>query len=679
VLAALIGKCNTYSHRTTPWPALLELARIEVQLGEHDEAEGLLTRLRRGGPDDLQGPGLLLLAEIAITRQEPWADEILDAAELRGLKPQDAVLCATLRIERAVRLERADTAEGILAEARRLAKRCALPEATARVHTSAGDLLRLRGRHDEAETEYTAALKATSDPELEGRLWLRLGDLEAARRQSPEAHYRRALTLFVHRELPVREAWCALRLARVSADEQEARRLLQAAATRFLEADIAAGVAAADSLSGRPGASLQWHIGRARDHARARQCAQDTKPPLRRSDADRPERRLGAHRLAIAACDESIVEVLAAELNTCARLARAGRGRALDPPVLRYVGAVDLLAGHRSYSAARVLLTHLLDQRVEGAAYRALQGAIARAPNAALVDGLLRCVEAPKAHPSHAVAAAAELLGMRRESAAINALLRLTKDHRGPVIRRAAVAALGRIGDRRAIDVIAGALQEPALAERSALSLLLLGDRRGIDFHARALMEARTDLQGHPGELVGRFGGPDHLLLLISSSKLGGAMGLGAMQGIGLLGDSRGVPALLEALEIRDQQTLAVASGALSIVTGHHEDIEVPGARQRWRSWWSDNHGRFPEGKRYRLGELHDAGLLIGRMGHPDAYSRRTAYDELVIATGVDLPFDAEGPWRIQQAHVASWQRWWAKNRSAWQSGRWYLDGGVFH
>ena len=62
---------------------------------------------------------------------------------------------------------------------------------------------------------------------------------------------------------------------------------------------------------------------------------------------------------------------------------------------MRYIAAVDLVAGHRSCSAAKLLLDHLVNQSVKGPARRALQGAVARSPNAALVDGLLRCIENP--------------------------------------------------------------------------------------------------------------------------------------------------------------------------------------------------------------------------------------------------------------------------------------------
>ena len=74
-------------------------------------------------------------------------------------------------------------------------------------------------------------------------------------------------------------------------------------------------------------------------------------------------------------------------------------------------------------------------------------------------------------------------------------------------------------------------------------------------------------------------------------------------------------------------------------------------------------------------GQLFDAAFLIRRMDHPDAWTRRTAYDELVITCGARLPFDADGPWRIQRAHLRAWKRWWSQHRADQPGGRWYLDG----
>lgn len=683
VLVDLLSRFHGFTCSQTPWALLLDLARLEVGLGHHDEAEALLRRLRRDGPPELQGQGLVLLARVAVTRQEPWAEDILDEAEGSGgsgsLDEVDALQVQLLRIERAVRHDRTPEARKRLEVAQKAARRIGVRRWEAAVTFAEAEVLRLEKRAQASECyRRVQALLEQRDPELRYRAELRLGDLarEAGDRASAERHYRVGIEGFARFELPVREAWGLVRVARLALEaRQDPSPWLEPARERFVAADLAAGVAVVDSLRGDPGASLPWHLERAAAQARARHDAQRSRPPWTRADADRPERRLGAHRIAIAACGEAVVDALAAEMGACVRATQSGRGRPKDPAVLRYVAAVDLLSGHRSYSAARVLLHHLLQQAVEGPAFRALQGAIARSPNAALVDGLLRCIERPQEYPGHAVAAAAELLGLRREPAAVRPLTRLTEPRQRPLGRRAGVVALGRIGNRHAVDAILACVEEPALAEAAALALLMLGDRRGIDFHGRALLERRTDLQGHPGELVGRYGGPDHLLLLINAADGSDDRALGALQGLGLMGDPRGVPALLKALHQRDRRVVEVAAGALEILTGHAEDPDTPGARNRWHAWWEANTGRFKEGVRHRGGKVFECGHLVDRMEHPDAWTRRTAYDELVITSGHTLPFDADGPWRVQQAHVRAWRRWWASAKDRFVAGRWYLDG----
>jgi len=681
-LQSLLATCRSATYRHTPWDALLELVRVEVGLGHHDEAEALLRRARRDGPPEARGKALVLLAEVATTRQEPWAEDIFAEAAACELGAEEQLRLGLLRVERAVRGQRVTEAEAHLEGLPRKARRLARVELEGLVCLAAGDVERLKGQLDAAAAAYDEGLKRVGDraPEARDRLHLRRSDVLLQRRDVAGAEEACATAVrgFGAAELPVREAWGLLRLARLRArDDGLDLRLVQMARERFVAADLSAGVAALDSLTGDPGASLAWHLERSTAQARARHDAQRARPPLERCDADRPERRLGAHRLAIAACDDGVVRALSQQMERSAR-AILGRGRATDPPVLQYVAAVDLLSGHRSYEAARVLLDHLLLQRVDGVPLRALQGAIARSPNAALVDGLLRCVEDPRSVPSQAVAAAAELLGLRRERCAVGALLKLASGG-SPVRRRAAVIALGRIGDRRAVDGLVPCLDEVKLAEVAALALLMLGDRRGVDFHGRALMQERTDLSGHPGEIVGRYGGPDHLLLLVRAAKGESEQALGALQGLGLLGDARGVPTLLEALHSRSRRVMEVASGALQILSGRVDDIEQPGVRSRWHQWWEEEAGRYPEGVRHRDGRVFDAGLLIDKMAHHDPWVRRTSYDELVITTGHDLPFDADGPWRVQQHHLRAWRAWWVSAKLRMPAGAWYHDGRRVH
>lgn len=679
-LAALVSRCHGFGAQPAPWEAILELAQLEIDLGSHDEAEALLRRVRRQAPAPWPGRALLALAGVALLRQEPWVDDILDEARHAGLDEPDTASWHMIAAERAMRHEQHPLAEKHVAEAAALARRVALPRLTARVRLAEGDQKRATGDWkgaSDAWAQGTRLLASRPDAELTHRLRSRLGDAAAAAgdRREAEHHYTAAAAGFREHELVVREAWVLLRLARLRRGNGRAYEdALHAALSRFKEADLATGVAAHDAVLGDPGAHLDWHLSRARDHARARYDAQRARPPYERADADRPERRLGAHRLAIAACTDEIVGHLARRMDTAVRAIEAGRLAPKDDAVLSYVGAADLLSGHRSWAASEVLLRHLMEQRVDGHAWKALQGAIARSPNAALVHGLLEHLEVPTGKPAPALAAAAELLGLRRESHAVGPLLQLARRPHSPTVRKAAIVALGRIGDRRALEVVAEGLPEPKLAEAAALALLLLGDRRGLDFHGKALVERSTDPSSLPGEIVGRYGGPEHLLLLIGASDGDGPVAIGALQGLGLLGDSRAVPVLLNALSRRDAKIVDVASGALELITGHQDDGS-PGFRARWHTWWEQHAARFPDGVRTREGRVFGLDFLLERMRHDDPWVRRTAFDELCITTGERLPFDADGPWRTQVAHLRAWRTWWIANKERYLPGRWYLDG----
>jgi len=366
---------------------------------------------------------------------------------------------------------------------------------------------------------------------------------------------------------------------------------------------------------------------------------------------------------------------LTAEINQLIKTIDLSSPRSTDPNLARFVAATDLLSAHRSYEAAESLLGLLLGTRAGGIAKRALIGAMARSPNAALVDGLLDALEGGR--DPHGVAAAAEILGLRREPMAISQLKQLAQPGANPTTRKAAITSLGRIGDISAIEPLLPSLDDPDLAEHTSVSLLLLGEWQGVDFQAQSLAAQRAGMSRSLGEIVGRYGGPNYLLLLFRSADLEGPAGLGAMQGLGYLGDPRAVPRLLESTSSRDQARARVASGALEIITGHHEDPEESLLRNRWTQWWEEHQDHFEEGFRYRHGRLMDPGLMIARLSHDEPLVRRSTYDELVIATGQRLPFDAEGPFRLQAQHIGAWRQWWMENREAYPSGRWTFHGEI--
>jgi HEAT repeat protein len=683
VLADLLRRSTTFRTRRVPWSAVLALAGVAFDLGRHDEAEKHIRSLRLEGPSDVQAETLLLLGRLAVQREEPWAEDILEDALTAAGDDDLRIQVALARVERATRQARRDEARSWLEAARRWVDQGAPRLLRAMTSLAEGDVARLSegGGLDEAAAAWRRASEILGDraaPELRLRLDLRFGDLAYARGDRAEAavRYRAAAQGYAAQELPVREAWALCRLARVVPDPSGP---LASARNHFLEADLAAGVAAVDALREREGASLAWHLDRAAEHMAARTHAQRARAPWTRSDAERPERRLGAHRMAIASCPDVVLRAVATELDIAVEGIRGGRTRPLDAPVLRYAAAVHLIAGHRSWLGAQLLLRELVEPRVDGAARAALLGALQRSPNAALVDGLLGCVEDPNSVEPAAVAAAAEVLGLRRESEAVAALRELAKGANA-VLRKAAIVALGRIGAREAAPDLVPALDEPALSEAAGLGLLLLGDRRGLDYHARALTEGRLGLGGQPGELVGRYGTGAHLQVLYPASLFADDdIAKGAIHGLGLLGDAAAVPHLLRLLDgsdaSRNTRRDEAVNAALQLLTGHLEDADVPDLHRRWTTWWVAHQARFQPGVRHRQGRVLDLGQLVHLLESDDAWVRRTAWEELVVQSGERLPLDVDGPWRVQRAQVRAWRTWWTQQRHRFPPGRWFLDG----
>jgi len=665
----------------TPTEATLVLARMEARLGDADAAERQLRALR-----DAPAPGparaALELGAMAVERQEPWAESLLTEA-IEALAPSrigpdvwaaDRMRAWTLLAERHLAQGRPEAAREALDFATALSTSVPDPARHADLALTTGDLHLFTGDPTAAATAWQGVREqAGTDESLRNRLLVRRGDLSASEGDHGAAAdaYRKAAAGFQALQMPLQQAWAALRMATCGRLEN-----ISFSLSAFKAADMAAGVESVDAAVGDPARSLDWHLERTAEHARDRANAQRARPPLHRADAERPERRIGAHRAAIAAADVSVVPALARELESASRMVARGTPRLSDPTLARYVAASDLLAGHRSFEAAEVLLNQLLNIRPAGAVGRALIGAMARSPNAALVDGLLEALTETGMEPT-GVALAAEVLGWRREAAAVPVLRALLTSGTPRTVRKAAVVALGRIGAHASTDALIDLLDEPGLSEEVSTALLLLGEWQGVDAQAQALTARKPSMPAAIGEIVGRYGGPNYLLLLFRSAAQEGAAAVGALMGMGYLGDPRAVPKLIDACGARDPARARIASAALELITGHHEDPEESLLRNRWGEWWEQEGGRYQDGLRYRHGRLLDPGLLIERLHHDDAIVRRSTYDELVISTGHALPFDAEGPWRVQVAHLQAWQAWWKEHKGRFPAGRWYFHGDV--
>ena len=268
-----------------------------------------------------------------------------------------------------------------------------------------------------------------------------------------------------------------------------------------------------------------------------------------------------------------------------------------------------------------------------------------------------------------------EALGWRKEKEAIPLLLQIIEGEGSSAVKKAAIVALGRIGERTVVDRLLQYLDNPVIAEQAAVALLLLGEWQGLDKQAQALAIGDRGSSLTLGHVVGRYGGASYLLLLLNSAQSKEPVSISAVHGLGYLGDARVIPRLIEFTGSRNIPFAHAASQALELITGHYESLDEYLLRARWQEWWDENNHRFSNGIRYRYGKLMSPEILIERLAHDDLLVRIACYDELVIYTGVDLPFDAEGPWRSQVLQRNEWSHWWDENKALFPAGKWLFHG----
>ena len=86
----------------------------------------------------------------------------------------------------------------------------------------------------------------------------------------------------------------------------------------------------------KPISQVEWHIDTVQNYMRMRTRAQRAQYPLKRKDADHPERRIHQHRLAIAKCPKSGVDALARELLLIEKDLQEGVVLPSNPKLYRY-------------------------------------------------------------------------------------------------------------------------------------------------------------------------------------------------------------------------------------------------------------------------------------------------------------------------------------------------------
>ncbi|PAP75738.1 HEAT repeat domain-containing protein [Rubrivirga marina] len=277
-----------------------------------------------------------------------------------------------------------------------------------------------------------------------------------------------------------------------------------------------------------------------------------------------------------------------------------------------------------------------------------------------------------------------------------------------PSLRARIVRALGRTADGIVEGTVRSLLddEDPAVRLEAAVALLRSG---APEAPAAVLREARTDPALVPALALAGHGGVVPWLHQVLAHPPSAAI---AADTLGLLGDPRSVPPLIDALAT---DAAAEAARALDMITGAgltdeefvedvpdddelFEDEKERVARgeplvppdqpprgttivlpstdaERWRAWWDEHADRFAEADRFRLGRPAGPEAQVASLAAPFVPHRlrRWIADELAVRYRMAVPFDAG--WEVGRQRAAlEAMAGWAESAKA-VPGRWYVAG----
>lgn len=167
-----------------------------------------------------------------------------------------------------------------------------------------------------------------------------------------------------------------------------------------------------------------------------------------------------------------------------------------------------------------------------------------------------------------------------------------------------------------------------------------------------------------------------------------------AIVGLQSMGTPDVVPALIAALDDREEGVRASANDALLAITGRDAGFDPSATEQerlvacaRWEQWWAENKGRRPmdwweaallsderpanraEAAR-RLGGVKDwesIRYLVQGLEDEAPGVRAAALQALSQLTGETLRFDADAPDADRAAAIGRWQGWMSEHRDTWK------------
>ena len=665
-----------------PYAIQLEIARMYFFYGEYDWAEQRLRSLY-DAPPALQHQRDLLIGRIICQQKENWGLDILfpllDAAEDPRILSEVCLLSARYylqfgdQVEALQALEEAESFAGEFEDTRLDCEFLIIQGLLATEQNLINYAFELFAKAQKKATE-------AQDVLLYGEALVHMGDIYRRSLGDDKAIelYQEAESLFC--EYHCRFGWerVSLKLGELAGNGSQ---LLEVYKIAKDISDVQGVLQAEKALRElqfeyKEPSLLSWFLQEIRTRQGERASAQRCKAPFIRKDADRPERRLGNLRKGFSLCDVSILDELEEKILFYLPKLQESELSSSNHDLLAFMAALDLVNSHPSSKAVEIILKIIERGNLFGLAKEGFVQILSRTKNIPVSIGLLSFLENPESSFDTRIMAV-EILGWRREEAAIPFLIMLLHDTKSSRMRREVVKSLGRIRNRKVVPELLRHTNDTQISGELSLALLLLGEHSALDWHAQSLAAGMNRKNVHLGSLVGRYGGSAYLLLLrnITQGDEEPEILKNAVHGLGYLGDPSVVPFLINLTGLREETISKAASEALELITGHYEGTEEFLLRRRWEEWWRLNQHNFESGVRYRLGKLMSPALLIHSLKNDDLLERLSAYDELVISTGVQLGFDPEGDWWLQKKQIAKWEKWWDENQNNFEEGKWYFDG----
>ena len=655
-------------------PVQLTLAWIDhlIFQAQHNQAEETIFGLQLRHPE-ISDLCELRLARIVVHREEPWGLHILFDLEESTDDVNIQAECWLLAAQYCLESEALERAVDYLTEATAHIERLE----NQRLHTQ---LWLLKARLAHHEQKLGVAIECIENAKMHNadleNFWLSgkildfEGNLYHTMKQIDTANKRfeAAFKAFQKWQCKLEMAQTLMHWGRSIQDKTyfvEARKL-------YKSLQVAIGVAVTENTLADH--SWKWYLEEATTLFDQRMRAQRAIGMGMRRIADCPERRLYGIQVAVADSPEAILEMLSTELDHVVQLLNGAEVSVSHEAYPRLVACLELIANHPSYRSTELLLDLLTRQTVSGLVRDALCQILSRVRNISIITEMMQIM--PKEGTAN-IGLMVEILGLRREVSALKIIASILSKSTDVSVQKDCILALGRLGDASAIPLVEQWDEVEGLEEVTSLALLLLGEHDALAKQAQALAGGELGGCVHLGHIIGRYGGPRYLLLLFSLAKSDLPIRISAIHGIGYLGDPRAIPLLIELTGFRDREIAEAASASLELLTGHFEDTEEYLLRARWQSWYEENQGAFEVGSRYRQGMMMTPMVLIDQLADDDRLVRMTAYDELVISTGVNLPFDVDGTWRLQKAHIQAWKSWWSINQFRYNPGEWLYQGQV--